>query len=108
VLTLYSFIPIRRELIHHHPLLHCSLPLPYFSLQIPSQIPIKTCRKFTVAFDGRIRPPCFSQRSLAVMTLPSMLCKLRGKEKVLKMVNFACNKAMDGAHLSTTIISCPY
>jgi hypothetical protein len=42
------------------------------------------------------------------MTLPSMLCKLRGKEKVLKMVNFACNKAMDGAHLSTTIISCPY
>jgi hypothetical protein len=69
---------------------------------------IKTCRKFTVAFDGRIRPPCFSQRSLAVMTLPSMLCKLRGKKKVLKTANIACNEAMDGAHQSATIMSCPY
>jgi hypothetical protein len=95
LLTFYSFIPKRRELIHHHPLLHCCLPLPYFSLWRPKyeslvttiyarddSLPLEDVFSVLLTFEARIQhhpqpaPISPALVSSCCFTTTICLCKL--------------------------------
>jgi len=59
----------------------------------------------TVAVEGRIRPPGFSQRSRAVIMLPSMLCKVVEAIQENRKDNKENKRSIQSYILKTTCIT---